>query len=661
MVGSPYLLSVILAALELVLLLTGIRRKSIKSLLFYVVLLIGNLGYYAISVSKTVEEAILANKISYLGNIFLPFLMILTLSEFCKTKLPKWGIAILFAATLFVIMLALSVGFSDLYYKEVWISHYKSIFNRNGVTAFHKIYGQWHTTYPVLLFSELAICVVIVWRALKKETRVSRQNAIILLSMFGVALTVYFLQHIFHIKFDYIPYVYVILSALFLNLSLQVQYYDAYNGFDIKMDKSRIDLGFITFNKSLRLMDYTELPAMVYPELRSVRYGDYIFDTESDYYREIHKWLKDLVENNSESGEKELIKDGRYYTVSFEEMSTKVDGLGGILVSISDETNRRALITALEADKKELAKDASTDAMTGLLNKQATESEVEKIASSGAHATVLMLDLDSFKLVNDLHGHATGDKVLIHFAEMMRGIVRATDIVGRIGGDEFIICYKGWQTEESLGRYTEQLNNELAEYAHELLGENTDIPLGVSIGAAFIPQSGNNYAEIKDKADRALYNVKQNGKHGLVVYHDMKTNTVTDETAEIMQPIDHVLTALEERNVLPGSFEISGEILTPVYRIIKRYFSSTQEPCGMVLFSMDKENVNDEKSDAFLTLLQKTLRQKDIVARRKRHSFIAILPDTDEAGSRKAATTITDNWNSWEGRACRVRFDVKTI
>ena len=84
-----------------------------------------------------------------------------------------------------------------------------------------------------------------------------------------------------------------------------------------------------------------------------------------------------------------------------------------------------------------LKKHASTDALTGLLNKSSSEQELTAVCKRASGA-LLMIDLDSFKLVNDIHGHAMGDKVLISFADILRAAVRPTDIVGRLGGDEFI-------------------------------------------------------------------------------------------------------------------------------------------------------------------------------------------------------------------------------
>ena len=126
----------------------------------------------------------------------------------------------------------------------------------------------------------------------------------------------------------------------------------------------------------------------------------------------------------------------------------------------------------------------------------------------------MILDLDNFKLVNDLHGHAMGDKILIRFAELIKGMIRSTDVAGRIGGDEIIFnkaCF---------------LNHQLIISAKNFMGDDMQIPLGTSTGAVFVPNEGRDFATLTDKADKALYKVKHHGKHGCAFFGE-ETSTAT--------------------------------------------------------------------------------------------------------------------------------------
>ena len=169
---------------------------------------------------------------------------------------------------------------------------------------------------------------------------------------------------------------------------------------------------------------------------------------------------------------------------------------------------------------KGLREAAENDLMTGLYTKTTSVDKISDLVKDG-NGILMMIDLDSFKLVNDIYGHDKGDKILIKFAEILRSVVRSTDIIGRIGGDEFIAFCQNTREEGILKARSEYLNNTIVSYAKEILSKDLDIPLGCSIGACICPDEGRDYATLFAKADQALYQVKQNGKHGYAVYEEV--------------------------------------------------------------------------------------------------------------------------------------------
>ena len=99
-------------------------------------------------------------------------------------------------------------------------------------------------------------------------------------------------------------------------------------------------------------------------------------------------------------------------------------------------------VTEIQSLRLELEKRSKTDSLTGLLNKQETESEISKIieGSAGEHGgTLLMIDGDKFKEVNDSFGHSAGDRVLTAIGDILHTTFKGMDIKGRIGGDEFMV------------------------------------------------------------------------------------------------------------------------------------------------------------------------------------------------------------------------------
>lgn len=156
---------------------------------------------------------------------------------------------------------------------------------------------------------------------------------------------------------------------------------------------------------------------------------------------------------------------------------------------------------------------AHHDAVTGLPNRALlTDRLQQEIARSGreqAGFALMLFDLDGFKAVNDVWGHATGDAVLALVAGRARGCIRASDTVGRLGGDEFLAILPGASAEGALA-VAEKLRLALS-LPYEL--PECDALLSASIGVSFYPQHGNDGDALQRVADAALYEAKRAGRN----------------------------------------------------------------------------------------------------------------------------------------------------
>lgn len=173
---------------------------------------------------------------------------------------------------------------------------------------------------------------------------------------------------------------------------------------------------------------------------------------------------------------------------------------------------------------RQLEEAASTDGKTGLLNAAAwhvhAQRELAKSVRVGRGASLLILDLDHFKSVNDRHGHLAGDQVLAAIAEALRREVRDHDLVGRFGGEEFVVLLPGVDDSDygsaELRLVAERVRRRVEGLAIEVPtpdGPLTIAGLTVSVGGAAFPTDGADLTRLLEVADAALYSAKRAGRN----------------------------------------------------------------------------------------------------------------------------------------------------
>lgn len=171
--------------------------------------------------------------------------------------------------------------------------------------------------------------------------------------------------------------------------------------------------------------------------------------------------------------------------------------------------------------------EAKKDSLTHIYNAQNTRKLAEAYLNepNTSNAALLIIDLDDFKQINDKHGHMFGDAVLVQTAKMIKKLFRSEDIVGRIGGEEFLVLMKGTADLNIIQNRCDKLN----ESMQRMFGGQIPVCApSCSIGVALFPQHANSYFDLFCCADRALYYAKANGKRQHVFYdernHQMNTS-----------------------------------------------------------------------------------------------------------------------------------------
>ncbi len=166
---------------------------------------------------------------------------------------------------------------------------------------------------------------------------------------------------------------------------------------------------------------------------------------------------------------------------------------------------------------EQLQNAASTDDLTGLYNRRALEerlaAEISRSLRHQLHTTVLLVDLDRFKPVNDTMGHAAGDRLLVLVAEVLRRECRTLDVVGRLGGDEFLVILPMTRPDEAMVFVSRVQTGLLRlEELHPEFGRVTG-----SIGIAECPLHGTTVSSVLAAADAALYEAKRGGRNAVEV------------------------------------------------------------------------------------------------------------------------------------------------
>ena len=181
-------------------------------------------------------------------------------------------------------------------------------------------------------------------------------------------------------------------------------------------------------------------------------------------------------------------------------------------------------VTEIQSLKLELEKRSKTDSLTGLLNKQETESEISKLIENNTSdhgGSLLMVDVDKFKEVNDSFGHAAGDRVLTAIGDILHTTFKGMDIKGRIGGDEFMVYLRDVDKTDTALKLAAKISDKARRLFH---GEPLDDYVTLSIGIASYPAHGKTFEDLYRAADMALYYVKEHGRDFYKMYSpDLKS------------------------------------------------------------------------------------------------------------------------------------------
>ncbi|MCF2554578.1 histidine kinase N-terminal 7TM domain-containing protein [Faecalicatena contorta] len=196
------------------------RKKEVWLVWLFVSVFIVNLGYFTLSISKDLEGALLANRLAYLGSVFLPFFMLMTIMDICKMKYKKIVPVILLYISSVMFLIAASPGYYTGYYREV------SLVFVNDMAKLVKTYGPLHSLYFVYLFLYFGMMAGVILFSMNRKNSVSHKHAFFLAVVAFMNLVIWFVEQLIYWDFEFLSVSYIISELLLLLLYGMLQDYE---------------------------------------------------------------------------------------------------------------------------------------------------------------------------------------------------------------------------------------------------------------------------------------------------------------------------------------------------------------------------------------------------------------------------------------------------
>lgn len=238
------------------------KTVNINVLLLVIVLAIGNGGYYALAYSSNLEEAILANIMSYSVASYAPLVLLFVICNICQINIRKRVSVILYTIQILIFLSVCTIGKLDIFYKTVEFHA-----GTNGNSYLTKTYGPMHTLCIASMIIYAFASVVVEIYSLNRRNVVSRAHVDIVLFLDILTIGVYLLERIIHFNFELIPIFETFAGVVIINILLRISTFSVYNNQEMFMDELK-KKGYIIFDKNFKYMGSNEYATILFPELK---------------------------------------------------------------------------------------------------------------------------------------------------------------------------------------------------------------------------------------------------------------------------------------------------------------------------------------------------------------------------------------------------------
>ena len=299
------------------------------------------------------------------------------------------------------------------------------------------------------------------------------------------------------------------------------------------------------------------------------------------------------------------------------------------------------VLSELKDENKRLSQQAERDWLTGLYNRMSVEEKINnrlKITESGV---LFVLDVDKFKSINDRYGHLAGDQVLKNVARILEKIVFGNDIVGRIGGDEFVI----FMTVYPGANFIEERCQQIKERFRNLPNSSCVVSkLSVTVCGS-IYREGDTYQSLFDRADQQLLQEKRLLKRE----NNHSEGNLQNESniKSLMVDIEQVSRELSEPAPAKGAFCQDYDNFVSIYRFVERRLQRVQSSFYSLLLTLSDENGDFPDLPERVTLMeglqemiQQSLRAGDVFTRYSSCQYLIMVSDATDIQTENVAERI---------------------
>lgn len=345
-----YAVFFILSIVLLLIVVSSGSEHSIHQSILVALMAIANGGYLALALSDNLQEAILANKLCYVGGVFMPMVFFLVICEVCGVKIPYMFTLLLYGLQFLLFMIVCTIGYSTVYYKTV------EYHLENGVAYLTKTYGPLHVFNPLSMICYILAGTVLVIRGMMQRSRVSFKNMLILISAMGISAFCFGLERFMGWTLELMPAVYVIMITGLTIILYRAQLFLIDSVTDQHL-RQFTKVGHVCFNKKMHLMGYSEFAVAIFPDLRKYDL-DYALPETSSFFRDkiMLKLLGQLDgKEMPASSDSNIIKiKDSFYEFHMDPLYTHKGKWRGYVLVVADVTDHQKYLNMIEEYNRNL-------------------------------------------------------------------------------------------------------------------------------------------------------------------------------------------------------------------------------------------------------------------------------------------------------------------